>query len=101
MILRTANNSPTIVHAHRIKIHLVLPLSGVVSSNGCVDLSGTDYSGDFEGDITERTPLVSLRTPHITFPANAGSSRRMFHTADRVSTLPLRRRPSKLWGRKE
>src|SRR5215469_12299857 len=41
--------------------------------------SGTDYSGDFEGDITEERPLVSLLTPHVTFPVNAGSSRRMFH----------------------
>src|SRR5580700_6148367 len=39
-----ANNSPTIVHAHRIKIHLVRPLSDVICSNGCVDPSGTDYS---------------------------------------------------------
>src|SRR5579864_7092262 len=36
-ILRTANNSPTIVHAHRIKIHLFRPISGVDCSNGCVD----------------------------------------------------------------
>jgi hypothetical protein len=53
----------------------VRPISGVACSNGFVDLSGTDYSGDFEGDITEDGPLVSLRTPHVTFPANAGSSR--------------------------
>jgi hypothetical protein len=48
-------------------IHLVRPVSGVACSNGCVDLSGTDYSGDFEGDITEDRPLGSLRTPHVTF----------------------------------
>jgi hypothetical protein len=52
-ILRTANNSPTIVHAHRIKIHLVRPISGVACSNGCIDLLGTDYSGTLEEDITE------------------------------------------------
>src|SRR5262249_36308263 len=28
---------------------------------------------------TEDRPLVPLWTPHVTFPANAGSSRRMFH----------------------
>ena len=75
MILRTANNSPTIVHAHRIQIHLVGRVSGVVLSNGRSDLSGADYSGDFEGDITEDRPLVSMRTPHVTFLANTGSSR--------------------------
>jgi len=74
------NNSPTIVHAHGIKIHLVRPLPGVALSNGCVDLSGTDYSGDFEEEITQDRPLVSLRPPHVTFPADAGSSQRMFHT---------------------
>jgi len=42
--------------------------------------SGTDYSGTLEEDITEDRPLVSLRTPHVTFPANTGSSQRMFHT---------------------
>src|SRR4029077_679806 len=36
-ILRTTNNSPTIVHAHRIKIHLFRPISGVACGNGCVD----------------------------------------------------------------
>jgi len=77
------NNSPTIVHAHRIKIHLARPISGVASSNRFVDLSGTDYSGDFEGDITQDGPLVSLRTPHVTIPANAGSSERTFHTLTR------------------
>jgi hypothetical protein len=81
MILRTANNNPTIVHAHRIKIHLVRPLSGVVLSNGCVDLSGRDYSGGFEGDITEDRPLVLFRTPHVTFPANIGFLRHMFQTS--------------------
>jgi hypothetical protein len=34
----------------------------------------------FRLDITEDRLLVSLRPPHVTFPANAGSSRRMFHT---------------------
>ena len=31
------NNSPTVVHAHRIKIHLLRPIFGVARSNGCVD----------------------------------------------------------------
>src|SRR5690348_13542096 len=84
-ILRTTNNSPTVVHAHRIKIHLVRPISGVACSNGCVDLSGTDYSGDFEGDITEDRPLVSLRTPHVTFPTNTGCSRHIVQRAGVVT----------------
>ncbi|HEV2698266.1 MAG TPA: hypothetical protein VGU90_09765 [Terriglobales bacterium] len=37
------------------------PISGVVCSNGFVDLSGTDYSGDFEGDITEDTSVESAK----------------------------------------
>src|SRR5580692_11010051 len=36
---------------------------------GWVAPSGTDYSGDFERDITTDRPLVSLRTPQVTFPA--------------------------------
>src|SRR5579864_7491068 len=60
-ILRTANNSPTIVHAHRIKIHLVRPIFDVACSNGCVDPSGTDYSQTFEGDITEDRALESAK----------------------------------------
>src|SRR5262249_41847634 len=33
----TVNNSPTIVHAHGIKIHLVRPISGVACGNWSVD----------------------------------------------------------------
>src|SRR5262249_39458719 len=51
----------TIVHAHRIKIHLVRPLPGVACSNGCVDPSSTDYSRAFEGDITEDKAVESAR----------------------------------------
>jgi hypothetical protein len=54
-----ANNSPIVVHAHRIKIHLVRPLFGVICSNGCVDPSGSDYSCKVEGDITEDRAVQS------------------------------------------
>jgi len=37
-------------------------------------------SRTFRLDITNNRLLVSLRTPHVTFPANAGTSRRMFLT---------------------
>jgi hypothetical protein len=50
-----------------------------------VNPSGTDYSGTLEEDITEDKPLVSLRTPHVTFPANASSSRHNFIPANPVS----------------
>jgi hypothetical protein len=43
-ILRTANNIPTIVQAHRIKIHLVRPISGVAWGNWQRRPSGTDHS---------------------------------------------------------
>jgi hypothetical protein len=55
-ILRTTNNSPTIVHAHRIKIHLVRPISGVTCCNGCVEPPAQDYS---EGDINEDRHLTA------------------------------------------
>jgi len=61
-ILRTANNSPTIVHAHRIKIHLVRPISGVACSNGCVDPPARI--------IAEPSKETSLRT---------GPSAKQFH----------------------
>jgi hypothetical protein len=33
----------------------------VVRSNGCVDASGTDYSGTFEGGITEDRAVESAK----------------------------------------